>query len=64
MILRGWKAICEAAGGMDEDVARRLMQEENMPVTFLGGKPMSTSEALFEWVQKRCQEDNCRFKAD
>ena len=64
MILRGWKDICKAAGGMSEDVARKLAVEGDMPVTMLGGKPMSTTEALFEWVQKRCQENTCRSRID
>ena len=56
MILRGWDAICSAAGGMCDDTARRLMREEGFPVSMVGGKPMSTSEAISDWVTKKCQE--------
>jgi hypothetical protein len=55
MILRGWKSICAAAGGMSEDTARKLMRHGGMPVAIIGGKPMTTTEALEEWVQCRCQ---------
>lgn len=54
MILRGWKDICEAAGGMSEDTARQLMLEEGFPVTIVARKPMSTSAAIEIWVQRRC----------
>ena len=60
MILRGWKSICETAGGMHEDTARRLMREEGLPVEIIGGKPMSTTEALEDWVRCRCQGINLK----
>lgn len=54
MILRGWKDICSASGGMSEDTARRLMREQGMPVRIIGGKPMTTMEDLKEWVRHIC----------
>lgn len=60
MILRGWKSICETAGGMSEETARKLMREESMPVAIIGGKPMSTTEALEDWVRCRCQGINLK----
>ena len=54
MILRGWDAICAAAGGMCENTARRLMREEGFPARIVAGKPMSTSEAILDWVNKKC----------
>ena len=62
MILRGWKDICSAAGGMHEDTARRLMREEGLPVEIIGGKPMSTSEALELWVANRVSENVVKNK--
>lgn len=56
MILRGWKDICFAAGGMHEDTARRLMREEGFPVEIVGGKPMSTSAAIESWVSARIEK--------
>ena len=56
MILRGWKDISLAAGGMSEGSMRRLMRNEGFPVTIIAGRPMSTTEAISEWVEKRCQE--------
>jgi len=68
MILRGWKDICSAAGGMHEETARRLMREEGLPVEMIGGKPMSTSEAIERWVSSRlsktCQEKTWPFRHD
>ncbi len=55
MILRGWKDICQAAGGMGEDTLRKLMREEQFPVTIVARKPMSTQAAISEWIAKRCQ---------
>ena len=64
MILRGWKNICAAVGGMSPDTARRLMREEGMPVSIIAGGPMTTTEALEEWVQCRCQKINLRELSD
>lgn len=63
MILRGWKDICKAAGGVSINAARRLARDEGMPVTFLAGKPMSTTTALAAWVEKRCQENSWPVRA-
>ena len=56
MVLRGWKSICSAAGGMSENTARRLMKEEGFPVSMAGKSPVSTSELISDWIKKRCQE--------
>lgn len=58
MILRGWKNICIAVGGMSTSTARRLMKEEGMPVEIIAGAPMATSEGLEAWVRCRCQKIN------
>lgn len=58
MILRGWKNICAAVGGMSTSTARRLMREQGMPVSLIAGAPMTTTEALEEWVACRCQRIN------
>lgn len=63
MILRGWKDICKAAGGISINAARRLARDEGMPVTFLAGKPMTTTIALTAWVEKRCQDNSWPFRA-
>jgi len=55
VILRGWKEICQAAGGMSAKSARWLVRHEGMPVIFLAGSPMTTSDALVAWLEKRCQ---------
>lgn len=61
-ILRGWKDICSAAGGISEESARKLMRDEGFPVEVIAGKPMSTSRALQMWIEakvvKTCQEEN------
>ena len=57
MIIRGWKRICQALDGVSEPVARKLMRTEGLPVTFVGGKPTTTIEALSGWVSKRCQDN-------
>ena len=62
MILRGWKDICKAAGGISVNTARRLAKEEGLPVTFLAGKPTTTDAALITWVEKRCQENSWPFR--
>lgn len=58
MILRGWKNICATVGGMSPATARRLMQGQDMPVSIIAGSPMTTTEALEEWVKCRCQKIN------
>ncbi len=58
MILRGWKDICKAVGGMSTCTARKLMREEGLPVSLIAGSPMTTTEALEEWVRCRCQKIN------
>lgn len=62
MILRGWKDICKAIGGMHEDTARKLMNEEGLPVEMIGGRPMSTSESLEKWVVSRVSGDVVKNK--
>lgn len=59
MILRGWKNICKAAGGMSAATARKLVHE-GMPVSIIAGSPMTTTEALEEWVKCRCQNINLK----
>ncbi len=63
MILRGWKEITKTLGGMSENTARRLIEENGLPITILGGKPMTTQSDLEEWVSRMCQENSCRLKA-
>lgn len=63
MILRGWKDICKAAGGISINAARRLTRDEGMPVTLLAGKPMTTTSALSAWVEKCCQENSWPSRA-
>ena len=60
MILRTWKHICRALGGMSDDTARKLMDEEGLPVEIIGGRPMSTSEALEKWVTDRVTKDDVK----
>ena len=60
MILRTWKDICRALGGMSDDTARKLMDEEGLPVEIIGGRPMSTSEALEKWVTDRVTKDDVK----
>ena len=62
MILRTWKDICRALGGMSADTARRLAQKEGLPVDVIGGRPMSTSEALEKWVTDRVTRDDVKNK--
>lgn len=56
MILRGWKEICEACGGMSRNTVRHLARSEGFPVTVVAHRPMSTEQAIHEWIAKRCQE--------
>ena len=56
MILRGWKDICRATGGLSPKAARHLMRYEGLPVTFLAGSPMTTVAALTAWLEQRCQK--------
>ena len=56
MILRGWKEICRATGGLSPKSARNLMRYEGLPVTFLAGSPMTTVAALTTWLEQRCQK--------
>ena len=62
MILRGWKDICKAAGGMSVDTARKLARDDGLPVEFIGGRPMSTSEDLEKWVSARISENAVKNK--
>ena len=62
MILRTWKDICRALGGMHENTARRLVREEGLPVEQIGGRPMSTSEDLEKWVSARVNRDAVKNK--
>ena len=55
MILRGWKEICRAAGGISPRTARRLMRDEGLPVTWVDGSPMTTMALLTAWFEARCQ---------
>ena len=44
------KTVAEGAGNITA-----AMRAEDMPVPIIGGKPMSTTEALEDWVRCRCQ---------
>lgn len=54
-ILRGWKDICGALGGMSKDSARELMKNESLPIKIVKGKPMTTHTLLKEWLVETCQ---------
>lgn len=60
MILRTWKDICRALGGMSADTARKLVEKEGLPVELIGGRPMSTSEALERWVTNRVTQNDVK----
>ena len=53
MILRGWKDICNELGGISLGTARHLAHDEGLPVTYIGGKPTTTKDALKAWVENR-----------
>jgi short-subunit dehydrogenase len=56
VILRGWRDICKAAGGISENVARRLTQENAFPVVFIAGSPQTTTALLEGWVEKHVKQ--------
>ena len=56
MILRGWKDICKAAGGISDKTARRLMREEGFPVAFVARVPQTTQALLEAWVEKHVKD--------
>ncbi|MDR2503052.1 MAG: hypothetical protein LBD82_01490 [Deltaproteobacteria bacterium] len=56
MILRGWKNICAAIGGVSRNTARRLMRLEDMPVAYLAGTPVSTQEELEKWIAAKTKQ--------
>ncbi len=53
MILRGWKDICKAMGGITPRTARRLKREEGLPVDNVAGQPQTTDTLLEAWVEDR-----------
>lgn len=53
MILRGWKDICKASGGMSSKTIRKLMRLEAFPVDYIEGSPQTTDALITEWVEKR-----------
>lgn len=53
MILRGWKDICKASGGMSPKTIRKLMRLEGFPVDYIEGSPQTTDTLITEWVEKR-----------
>ena len=55
MILRGWKDIRKAMGGMSENAVRDLMKNEALPITMITGRPTTTTELLIRWVSDRCE---------
>lgn len=56
MILRGWKEICRAAGGMSAKTARYLVRHEGMPVAYEHGSPMTTDALLEAWLTERIKK--------
>lgn len=52
MILRGWKAICEAAGGITPKTARKLTRSSGFPVAYIAGAPQTTDSLIEAWVEK------------
>ena len=52
MILRGWKDICKAAGGMSPKTVRKLMRTEGFPVAYVEGSPQTTDGLIQEWTEK------------
>lgn len=61
-VLRTWKAICPALGGMKQDTVRALIDEykdiDPVPIVFLKGRPMSSAEKLQEWIERRLPQLN------
>lgn len=53
MILRGWKSICKAAGGITPKTARKLVRTEGFPVDYIAGAPQTTDTLIEQWVEKR-----------
>jgi hypothetical protein len=53
MILRGWKDICKAVGGISPKTARHLMRTEGFPVDYIAGAPQTTDTLLEAWVENR-----------
>ncbi len=56
MILRGWKDICEALGGVSINTARSLSRNDGLPIAYIAGKPTTTLDALTDWVEKHVKK--------
>jgi hypothetical protein len=52
-ILRGWQAICDELGGISENTARKLVDEEGLPVVIIANSPTTTKKALCDWIEKK-----------
>lgn len=51
-ILTGWKAITEYLNLKDENAARRLAEEEGLPVVKTKGNVFSSVNAIEAWIIK------------
>ena len=56
MILRGWKEICAELGGISRKAARNLIRRDGLPIALIAGRPMTTKDALTDWIEKRVKK--------